>query len=153
MAKARHRHHQHRLIPKWKSLKKFGYVITMDHFDCKDMSATSKHGHRFGVIGFDIRTGVLMNRPLTTKTGVETSHEFPMWRDTQRITHCHSDGSGELGWVCKYEGISHDVTEPGDAQSNGIAEGMVQITKMGATAALCQAGLPHPILASGPLAP
>ena len=46
--------------------------------------------------------------------------------------------------MCKYEGISHDITEPGDAQPNGIAEGFVQITKLGTTAALCQAGLPHP---------
>ena len=74
----------------------------------------------------------------------QTSHELRMRHGTDRISHCQSDGSGEFGWVCKVEGISHDKTQPGDAQSKGIAEGFVQVSKLGTTAALCQAGLPHP---------
>ena len=85
-----------------------------------------------------------MNRPLISKTAAETAHELRMWRGSDRITHCHSDGSGELAWVCKYEGISHDKTEPGDAQSNGVAEAYVGISKFGTRTNLRQAGLPHP---------
>ena len=122
---------------------KFGDIVTFDQFDSHEDFSQSRHGHRYGVVGLDIRTGFMMCRPLTTKTGVETFHQLRMWRGTDRILHCHSDGSGELKWVCKYEGITHDVTEPGDAQSNGIAEGVVQISKLGTTVALRQAGLPH----------
>ena len=84
-----------------------------------------------------------MARPLVSKTGVETGHELRMWRGRDRIFHCHSDNSGELDWVCRMEGISHDVTETGDAQANGIAEGIVQLCKLGTAVALAQAGLPH----------
>ena len=47
-------------------------------------------------------------------------------------------------WVCKYEGISHDQTEPGDPQSNGIAEAYIGISRLGTITNLRQAGLPHP---------
>ena len=56
----------------------------------------------------------------------------------------HSDGSGELGWVCTFKGITHDQTEPGDPQANGIAEGFVQISRLGIATLLAQAGLTHP---------
>ena len=31
----------------------------------------------------------------------EASYQLRMWRGQERIFHCHSDNSGELGWVCK----------------------------------------------------
>jgi hypothetical protein len=144
IAKTRHKRHQRRLKPLWDFIKKFGDVVTFDHFDSLDIGSQSMQGHCHGIVGLDIASGFLMNRPLITKTGTETAHELRMWRGTDRLTHCHSDGSGELAWVCKYEGISHDTSEPGDPQSNGVAEAYVGISKFGTRTNLRQAGLPHP---------
>ena len=83
-----------------------------------------------------------MNRPLMSKAGVDSSHELHMWCGKERIAH--SDGSGELGYVCKWGGISHDTSEPGDPQANGVAEAYVGISKHGTRACRRQAGLPHP---------
>ena len=84
-----------------------------------------------------------MNRALWSNSGVETASQLRVWRGRDSIIHVHSDGSGELDWVCRYEGITHDQTEPGDKQSNGIAEGFVQISKLGSATVLYQAGLTH----------
>ena len=142
--KSQHKRHRRRLVPKWTELSKFGEIITMDHMDCKYWSSRSARGHKWAVVGLDLATWFLMNRPLRTKQANETGKELRMWRGQDRITHCHSDGSGEIDWVCYWEGISHDITAPGDAQSNGIAEGFVNITKVGTAALLSQAGLTHP---------
>ena len=53
----------------------------------------------------------------------------------------HSDGSGELEHVCKFEGITHSTIETGDHAANGIAEGHIQLAKLGAATLLAQAGL------------
>merc|ERR1739844_548289 len=79
-AKAKHRRHQRHMVPRWAGLKQFGDICTFDHIDCKAVGSQSKHGHKFGVIGLDLHTGFLMNRPLISKSGVETSHELRMWR-------------------------------------------------------------------------
>ena len=89
-------------------------MVTFDHTDAKDYNTNSVVGHKFAVVGVDVATRFVMSRPLVSKTATSTAHELRMWRGRERLIHMHSDGSGELAWVCKYEGITgRGVFRPG----------------------------------------
>ena len=127
-------------MPTWAGLKEFGEVVTADHFDCRSDSRNSVMGHKWGVVMLDLHSGFIMARAAINKSGCETNAKLRAWRGRDRILHMHSDGSGELENVCNYEGMTHSTIETGDHAANGVAEGHIQIAKLGAATLLTQAG-------------
>ena len=129
------------MVPAWAGLSKFGEVVTADHFDCLAERKNSVMGHTWGLVMVDLHSGYLMSRAVMTNSAVETGDRFRHWRGRDRVIHMHSDGSGELNGVCRYEGITHSIIETGDHAANGIAEGHVRLPNLGAATLLAQAGL------------
>jgi hypothetical protein len=137
------RPHRRRPVSTHLPFERFGESVTIDHTGPYDPSHQGTLREAFAVVIYDLYSGYIGAYPCLTKTGAETIQHVQHFSGHDAIYYVYSDDSGEIAFACNYLRIPHDSSEPGEPQTNGVAERQVQEIKVATAANLKQAGLPH----------
>ena len=126
--------------------KKFGEVITSDHFFGKDKKHQDVIGEGDGLVIYDLATDFGYCYPVKDGTSKSAKDGFVHFKGKDKFDYVYTDKSPTLIKAVKEIGkraIPHETSVPGVPATNGIAEAMVKRTIRGIRANLAQAGLPR----------